>query len=72
MNNLRNLRLEKNLTIKEFARNLQLTRNAISQYENDKRTPSIAIMQKMAEILNVDLQTVVNCFVKDKEKTKKE
>ena len=72
MNNLRNLRLEKNLTIKEFARNLQLTRNAISQYENDKRTPSIVVMQKMAEILNVDLQTVVNCFVKDKEKTKKE
>ena len=72
MNNLRNIRLEKNFTIKEFAKKLQLSRNAISQYECNKRTPSIVIMQKMAEILDVDLQSIIYCFVKDKEKTQKE
>lgn len=65
MNKLRKLRQCKNLSIKEVAEKLGLTRNAISQYENGRRTPSIKIMQNLSEVLDVDLQTIVKCFTKD-------
>ena len=65
MNKLRKLRQGKNLSIKEVAEKLGLTRNAISQYENGRRTPSIKIMQNLSEVFDVDLQTIVKCFTKD-------
>ncbi len=65
---LREIRKKKNITIKELALKLKLTRNAITQYETGKRTPSLQTMQKLADALEVDLQTIFECFVKSEGK----
>jgi len=65
---LREIRKKKNITIKELALKLKLTRNAITQYETGKRTPSLQTMQKLADALEVDLQTIIECFVKSEGK----
>ena len=62
---------QNNLSQVKFANKLDVSQAAVSLWVTKKCTPKIQTMQKMAEILNVDLQTIVNCFVKDKEKTKK-
>ena len=70
---LAELRKTKNLTQNQLATKLNCSRTLISAYEN-KVTPNIAQMQKLADALEVDLQTIVACFVQDKkqQKTKKE
>lgn len=68
---LRQLRKSKKVQIAEITLALKCSRNTISQYETGKRTPSIETMQKLAKALEVDLQTIVNCFVKDKNENNK-
>lgn len=71
---LAELRKTKNLTQNQLATKLNCSRTLISAYEN-KVTPNIAQMQKLADALDVDLQTIVACFVqqdKKQQKTKKE
>lgn len=70
--NLVQLRNSKSLTQLELALQLKVTQTTVSKWEKKKALPNIKTMQKIAKILDVDLQTIVNCFVKDKEKTKKE
>ena len=70
--NLKKLLENKNYNFVTFSEKVNLSVSTISYYNSKKRSPKIKTMQKMAEILDVDLQTVVNCFVKDKEKTQKE
>lgn len=68
---LKNIREDNNLTQKQLARNCATTQSTISKWELRKVTPTIAQMQKLADALEVDLQTIVACFVQDNKKTTK-
>lgn len=68
---LAKLRKAKNLTQNQLAKKLNCSRTLVSAYEN-KTIPTISQMQKLADALDVDLQTIVACFVQDNKKTKKE
>lgn len=70
--NLVQFRNSKSLTQLELALKLRVNQTTVSKWEKKKALPSIKTMQKMAEILDVDLKSIVYCFVKDKEKTQNE
>lgn len=50
---LKYFRLKKSMTQKELAEHCGLTPMAISNYENGSRKPSMDIIKRMAEVLNV-------------------
>lgn len=52
---LRALRLEKHMSQEEFAALLGTSKQVISRYETNQRTPKITITNKYAKILNVSL-----------------
>lgn len=62
----------KNITQSMLAKKLKVTQPCISNWCNRKGQPNIQTMQKLADALDVDLQTIVACFVQDNKKTKKE
>lgn len=51
--NIRNIRKSKGLTMKDIANKLDMTEQAISQYERNIRTPNVKLVLKIADILNV-------------------
>ena len=55
----------RNMTQKTLAIKLKVTQPIVSFWCNSKRTPTFANMQKLAEVLEVDFQTIVKCFTKD-------
>lgn len=66
---LKCLRIEKNLTQKELANLLNVSQNAIYNWENGKRQPKIEQIQKIANVLEVqinellgwsEIETVIN------------
>lgn len=63
--NLKEILKLKDFTFTEFAKKLNLSIATISYYNSLKRTPKLMTMQKMSDILEVDLQTIVKCFTKD-------
>lgn len=54
MNRLAELRLAKNLTHKDMADQLGITRQGYSHYESGKRTIDSATLKQIADILDVD------------------
>ncbi len=58
-NHLKELRIEKGLTQEQVAEKLFLTRQAISAYESGKRQPSIDILMKLAQVYEVDVETIL-------------
>lgn len=50
---LKQLRIEKHITQKELAGFLNVTQNAIFNWENGKREPSIEMIEKIANYFNV-------------------
>lgn len=52
-NNIRNLRKEKKMTLKQIADVMGCSPQLISQYENGKRIPKIETIDKIAKALNV-------------------
>lgn len=54
---------QKKLSQRKLAKKLKLSQAAISLWVTGKCMPHLITMQKIAEILEVDLQTVINCFV---------
>lgn len=64
---LRALRKEKQLTVDEIAQKVGLSAQCIYNYETGKREPSITTIFKIAEIMKVPVDDVLNCF-KDDEK----
>jgi len=66
-NTFRDVRKQRYATQSEFARQSGFAQNTISQYELQLRTPNLKNMQKLADALNVDLQTIVDCFATKKD-----
>lgn len=52
---LRNLRKEKHLTQSELATALNISRSAISMYENGEREPDLDTLEAIADYFNVDM-----------------
>lgn len=55
---LRALRKSKKLTQQQLADELELSKSAISMYENGKREPSFEIEELIADYFNVDINTL--------------
>jgi len=52
---IKKLRKEKNMTIADFAKKAKISSGMISQIENEKVTPTITIMWKIAQALEVSI-----------------
>lgn len=57
---LKELRKKNGLSQTELAQKCNLSKNAIWNYENNKRTPSILTIKKIGEVLGVDLGYLLN------------
>ncbi len=61
-NKIKELRLSKNLTIKQLAEKVECTPSLISQLERNKTDPSISMLKKIADALQVN---IVDFFMKE-------
>ena len=57
--NIRQLRIQSKMTQDELARKLFVTRQTVSNYENGKSRPDIEMLERIAQVLNADLETVL-------------
>lgn len=57
--NIKELRNKNNLTQEELATKTGLSKNAIWNYENNKRKPNIEILNKIANALNVTVNDLI-------------
>ena len=57
---IKSLRLEKNLTQKEFADTLGVTYQAVSKWENGKNVPDIGTMKLISEKFDVNIDEILN------------
>lgn len=53
MNRIKELRKEKNLTLEQVGKDMNLATNTISRYETGKREPKLKTWNKLAEYFNV-------------------
>ncbi len=56
---LREIRKAKNLNQQKVALDLNISREALSHYENGKREPSLAMLIKMSEYFNVSIDYLI-------------
>lgn len=54
-NNLRNLRIENNMSQSELARRLYINRSMICAYEKENRMPSLDVLMQLSAIFNVSV-----------------
>ncbi|MFN8431642.1 MAG: helix-turn-helix transcriptional regulator [Spirosomataceae bacterium] len=54
--NLRNLRKYKKITLEELSSALNVSKSAISDYENEKFSPTIFICRKISDYFNVSME----------------
>lgn len=59
-NRIKELRNEKGLTLKEMSKDIGVSNNTISQYENGKRSPSIDMIFKIAKYFNVSIDELLD------------
>ena len=57
---LKNIRKERGLNQLKVALDLNISREALSHYENGKREPSLAMLNKMSEYFNVSIDYLIN------------
>lgn len=65
-NLIRNSRIEKNLRTKEVAQALGIDQALISKFENGSRKPTKEQIYKLAEILDINYDTLLVAWLKDK------
>lgn len=58
-NNLKNLREHHNLTQSKLASILNITRQSVYSYEQGKSTTSLEVIEKMTEIFNCSLDSLI-------------
>ena len=57
--NIKKLRAEHNLTQDALAERIHVTRQAISNWENDKTKPDIEALESLAEAFGVDIEELI-------------
>ena len=57
--NLKKIRTEKKMTQDALAERIHVTRQAISNWENDKTKPDIESLEMLAEVLEVDIEELI-------------
>lgn len=56
---LRKIRKERNLNQQRVAIDLNISREALSHYENGKREPSLRMLQEMSRYFNVSIHYLI-------------
>ncbi len=56
---IKDLRKKKNMTQDELAEKLNVTRQAVSNWENGKSQPDIETLTKLAEIFDVSMERII-------------
>ena len=69
-NFIKSIRQEHNLTQKELADRLGVTYQAVSKWENGKNAPDIAILQKISEEFDVNIDEILKGEKQPKQKKK--
>ena len=59
-NTLRHLRVERGLSQQELANRLFVTRPAVARWENGSRLPDAAMLSRLSQCLDVDLNTLLS------------
>ena len=59
MNNIRELRIQKNLSQIAFAKQLGIKNNTLSQYETGAREPSVFLLAEMSNILGCTIEDLI-------------
>ena len=57
---LRAIRKEKNLNQLKVALDLNISREALSHYENGKRSPDVEMLCKLSDYFNVSIDFLIN------------
>jgi transcriptional regulator with XRE-family HTH domain len=57
--NIKHLRNEKGFTQELLAEKIQITRQAVSSWENDRTQPDVEMLGKLAEVLGVSLEELI-------------
>lgn len=57
---IKSLRLKYNMTGNELGARLNVTRNAVSQWETDKRIPTSQMLSELAKLFNVSTDYLIN------------
>ena len=58
-NNLKQLRIQRNLKQEELAEKLHVTRQTVSGWETGRRQPDLDMLKKLAEVLDIDIQELI-------------
>ena len=58
-NNIKKVREEKGLTQEQLAERLNVTRQAVSNWENEKTQPDIETLDRIASALDVDIERLI-------------
>lgn len=56
---LKLIRKERNLNQQKVAMDLNISREALSYYENDKREPSLQLLLQMSDYFNVSINYLI-------------
>ena len=56
---LKNIRKKRNLNQQKVAMDLNISREALSYYENGKREPSLALLVEMSKYVNVSINYLI-------------
>lgn len=56
---LREVRKKRNLNQQKVALDLNITREALSHYENGRRNPSLAMLVRLSEYFNVSIDYLI-------------
>lgn len=60
MKGLKMIRKEKNLNQLKVAMDLNISREALSYYENGKREPSLEMLNRLSKYFNVSIDFLIN------------
>lgn len=56
---LKEIRKQRNLNQQKVAYDMNITREALSHYENGKREPSLSMLLKMSDYFNVSINYLI-------------